>query len=225
MTDHDYQSEEEQAADLIPNLPSEPIPAPYMVHVPTSEFSVVTQRQADIVAVESPYPFGDSAHKAMFSVSNPLAEPLTITGYVAELVATIDGQDVVLGTDTSATHRDPLRGYTHVRDGMFIFFSGPDSTLCIDSLGLAAMPVEVPGEHTVFIPFYLHSMDLAGSLAPLGIADADALAARNGQVEMRLTVQLAAGAPLTATHPVEIVAAGPEEEENDEAEDEAEDED
>jgi hypothetical protein len=220
MTDHDHQSEEERAADLMPDLPSEPIPAPYMAYTPLTEDSTVTQRQADIVTVESPYPFTDSAHKAVFAVANPLTEPLTITGYAAELVASIDGQEVVLGTDTSATHRDPLRGYTHVRDGMFIFFSGPDNTLCIDSLGLVAMPIAVPGESTVYIPFYLHSMDIAGSLAPLGIADAEALAARGGQVEMRLTVQLAEGEPLTATYPIEIVAAAPEADGNEDGDDE-----
>ena len=160
--------------------------------------------RAAVVAAETPFPIADSAHKAAFAVYNPTAAPLTVTGYVAEFVATVNGEDAVLDTDNSATHRDPMTGYTPVGNGMFLFFSGT-AGLCIEPLYLAEMPVTVPAHHATTIHFYFHGLDIPASLEPFGIADEAGMAAHGARFCLRLRVELAEGEALTTEFPIAVI--------------------
>ncbi len=194
--DDDYAPDDE-ADEALPAAAGDEAPAAAPIDLPVSEplDSMAAGRpQVAFVAFESPFPITDSAHKAAFAVANPGRTPLTVLGYVAELVATAPGQEVVLGTDDSATHRDPLQGYTHVSNGMFLFFNA-SAGLCIEPLHLSAMPVLVPAGHRTTIHLYLHNLDLLA--AGLGAA---------ASYHLRVAVQLADGEVLRAQQPIAVSA-------------------
>jgi hypothetical protein len=157
-----------------------------------------TAPSGKFVAVESPFAITDSAHKAAFAVANPGRTPLTVRGYVARFVAAAAGQEVVLATDDSATHRDAMAGYTHVGQGMFMFFSASQG-LCIEPLFLSEMPVEVPARHRTILHLYLHNLDIPAALAAAGL---DAAASR---YHLRVDVQLADGTQLHTWQTIKVV--------------------
>ena len=177
-------------------------PAAVAIDLPLSEPLAAGETgpaRVEVVAAETPFPITDSAHRASFAVYNPGSAPLTVTDYVLEFVAQAAGQTVVLGADTSATHRDAMRGFTPVGNGMFLFFSGA-AGLCIEPLHLAEMPVTVPAHHATTINGYLHGMAIEAALDAAGVAGHAATFA------LQLRVELADGATLTTEFPIEVVA-------------------
>ena len=136
--------------------------------------------------VESPYPINDFAHKGCIKIENRTGQDQEITGYVASYIATLNGQEILLGQDDSANRF----GFQRISGGTFLFLTkkmGP----CMEEINLSDFPVTVAAGQDEFLYYYIYELETLEMLKEYGITNAQTAKEQGCTFMIRMELKLA----------------------------------